>query len=254
MKYSFLWVLMIFRAVAFAAETDSLLGLVFPLEKRGDQVIVQHAVLLNEQCLVQAGAWARIMFIYPKAEDTDVKKIRKKAEDNPAFVRKPYNPESTPNDNLTPEQRATLDRALASTWTEEVSFRAALERWNLDEARFVFQQPNSTEIQSERIDLPEGMLLAEINGKVIVLYVQKDSIAERSGMMPQTILLAFNEKPFSTLAQFQSLYLDQKQKTRTLSLLVQLPSGKQQTIPITLPRSINTDFWSEVDSSSLKKR
>lgn len=254
MRLLILVLLGFFTLNAFAVDDHSL-GIVFPLETRGNQVFVKYPILLNENKIVQAGALARIMFLMPDAEEVEkTSKKRSKVSDNPAFARKAHEDTiSSLKDGLTPSQRLVMERALESQWDKEISFRAALERLNLENSRFVFQQPDSNKPQIERFAFPEGLFLAEINKKIVALYIQEDSPAVSAGFKPNTTLLSLNEKPFSSLQQFRDTYVEQKKSSRTLAFLVQFPSGEQKTLSIQLPRSLNTDFWSEIDKNKSTK-
>lgn len=248
-----IFLILIVGSVFCRAESDTNpnLGFVFPMEKRGEKVYLKHAVFLNPDCIVPANSFMRVMYLLPKAGDDELKKKRYKSKYNPALARQAHDAKSSEADELTPEQRDIYDRAMKTIWNEDISFRAAFERWDLQRSRFVFQRLGSEEIEVENIDFPEGMLLAEINGKITVLYVEKESLAGNHGIKPQMILLGVNDRPFEgKLDSFQKIYFEEKAKKqsgdRLLSLKVNLPnSSEEKIIPLKLPLSLNSDIWSQ---------
>lgn len=231
-------------------EINPNLGFVFPLEKRGDKVFLKSAVFLNPDCVVPAGSHLRVMYLLPRVGDDDVKKKRRKEKYNPALARQPHDAKSSETDTLTPDQRDIYDRAMTTVWKEDISFRAALERWDLLRARLVFQRPGKEDIEVENFDFPEGMLLSEIDGKIIVLHIEKDSLADKNGIKPQTVILSLDGRSFDgKLESFRKIYLEEKAKKqsgdRLLIFSALAPSAAEsKDIILKLPLSLDSDIWS----------
>ncbi|MFH1067447.1 MAG: PDZ domain-containing protein [bacterium] len=233
---------------------DPPLGLVFPLEQKDERVALAQTILINKSCVAQAGAWARVMYLLPRPDDPDVKNSRKLAKYNPAYMRQSNESLLKKDDELTPMQRAAYERAIATIWKNPIAFRSALEQWgNKGDWRLVFQQPGSDELQAETVEFPEGMFLAEQDGRILVLSVEKDSPSAKNGIVAQTALLKINGRDLNgKLEEFVKIYNEEKQAKakadRALNFTVVFPqSPEEKTVTITLPRSLNTDFWSEIE-------
>lgn len=232
---------------------DQKLGFVFPLQKKGDRVLAARSLLINENQILPKGSFLRVAFLPPAPDDADVKRIRRKDAPNPAFSRQPNVSKLKIEEGpLTPEEQAAQDRALNTIWREKVAFRAAFERWDRRKLRLVFQKPGSETLEIDFLRFPEGMLLAEENGKIVILFVEKNSSAQKAGILPGNVLQSLNGRDFGgSLASFQKIYLEEKaakQKTdRKLNFVVLLPeSSEEKNVAIHLPRSLSADIWSDM--------
>ena len=233
------------------------LGMAFPLKQNEKQVVITQPVLINPDCLIPAGSTLRVIYVPPKAGERGQYKKKFTLEDSGALARKSHDKALKDfSDKRSPEEKEADARAQNTIWQEEIAFRAALEQLTLDDARFVFQNPGSPEIQIQPIELIEGMLLTEKENRVVVLYVQENSAAAKSGIVSESILLKLNDKDFlGKLSNFQKIYSEEKKNPPSskphLDLLFLPPKATQPThATLLLPRSLNSDFWSDFDKKN----
>lgn len=230
--------------------TSPALKEVFPLAIEGEKVVNPHPIMLSLKCIVPTGSWMRTIFVIPGAEDSDVKRTPKKQEQEAAYSRMNW---KTAAPEMTPLQRATYERGIKTVWKMDTPFRASMGNLLSSTSRIVFQRPNESDIQMENFDFPDGLFLAEVNGKVIVLAVQEDSKASHAQVTPQSELLSINDSAVKNLGEFQTTYAREKSKSGATNLKLMLHKPKSEetyTVSFSLPRSLNSDFWSEIDEKN----
>jgi len=133
-------------------------------------------------------------------------------------------------------------------WTQASLFRGALNGAADMGTTLVYSVPGKPKPQSTTIDLPDGMLLAEIGGHVQVLGMTGDSKAFQSGVRPEDEILSFESRPpVTSLNDFLRIYLTVKEEARksgkSYSIEVWRPSeSRLLTIQVAPPPSLPSFF------------
>lgn len=227
------------------------LGQVVPLIEKNESIIVASPILLNLAAVVPENSVARTVFIMPERGDADVREASKhKGVNKDAFMRMQWEPAPS---ELTPLQRAAQERALGVVWKDLSHFRAALERFVNLTSRFVYQEPGSNDVKMELFDFPQGMFLGQQSGKVRVLALQKAGLAYSVGMRAGADILSINGQALNgTLKDFvekySAAYDKEKSASRRIDIAyLQKGEEKEKIFTISLPRSLDQDFWGHSD-------
>ncbi len=133
-------------------------------------------------------------------------------------------------------------------WTQADLFREALDDAASWGTTVVYSVPDHAKPQSTTIDLPDGLLLAEVGNHVEVLGATADSRMFQAGLQPGDEIRSFGaSRPVSSLKDFQRTYFDVKEEARKsgqpYSVEVWRPSeSKLVTIQVTPPASLPSLF------------
>lgn len=235
------------------------LGYAFPLEEKDGQVVLSSTVMLNQLLILPAGTVLRTIFLPAQAADADTKEERQKLNKDNAYSRPPQRLNYKDKDNLSPEQRATLERAIKNMWTKTPYFRGALQQFPLDTCRLVYVDGPSNEMKADRFDFPEGLLLTEDQGQIHVLTIEPETALSNRGIKPGSLLLKINDVDLAgSLATFQKNYIIEKKKsaeagsTFTFTFLVK---GESEPRTIQVGRGVSmgdTGFFAGSDLTNPK--
>ncbi|MDD5262592.1 MAG: hypothetical protein PHD76_12175 [Methylacidiphilales bacterium] len=193
---------------------DPSLGLAFPLKQDTGRVIVSQKVLLNYNVILQPGYVARVIFQRPEAHDRDVVLKNKKKSLEDTYSRQPTKLDRPDASAQSAIAQAAAQRANKNYWKDEMLFRGLLHKMNLENYFLVFEVPGSPDLLVEQLQLPEDLLLGEIDGKIYVLTLAKESIARKKGIVSGAQLLAYNGVNVKSLEDFRDRYLKEKEEYR----------------------------------------
>jgi hypothetical protein len=144
--------------------------------------------------------------------------------------------------------KGPMSEIRTEVWTEADLFREALDDAADQGTTLVYSVPGKQKPLSTTIDLPDGMLLAEIGGHVQVLGLTDDSRIFQSGVHPGDEIRSFAGHPaVASLNDFVRTYLTVKEEARkdgqSYSIEVWRPSeSKLVTIQISAPPSLPSLF------------
>ncbi len=215
---------------------DPSLGLAFPLKQEKDRVIVSQKVLLNYNVVLQPGYVARVIFARPEAHDRDVVLKNKKKALEDTYSRQPSKLDR-PTDISAQSAiaQAAAQRANKNYWKDEMLFRGLLHKMNLENYFLVFEVPGSPDLLVESLQLPEELFLGEIDGKIFVLTLAKESIAHQKGIVSGAQLLAYNGVNVKSLEDFRDRYLKEKEEYRNAGKPLNMTFLlKDKTEPLTI--------------------
>jgi hypothetical protein len=132
-------------------------------------------------------------------------------------------------------------------WTEPDAFTEALDRATDLGTTLVYSLPPQNRPLAAALDLPEGMLLAEVAGHVRVLGLTETSRAYAGGIRPDDEIRSCNGGgPIATLGDFLREYSETKRQARlsgipTYAMEIWRPSdGQIVSIQIAAPPTIPT--------------
>jgi hypothetical protein len=132
-------------------------------------------------------------------------------------------------------------------WKDTGLFRDALANATDTGTTFVYNFPGKTKPETASIDLPDGMLLGEVDGHVEILALANGSRSQQSGVQPGDRFVEIEQQPVATLRDFERVYPPVKEQAiksgHSYAITVWRPAeGKQLTIPIVAPPSIPSFF------------
>jgi C-terminal processing protease CtpA/Prc len=238
------------------------LGVAFPVKTENEKLIVSSSVLINPNDLLPPGTVLHRLFPKPKKDDKDVKERKNKDYnvDSYAAIQRFAIENREVNKDKTAVMKALEDRAGGDAMTSELKFRATLHRMNIEEYYLAYDLPGAKERNLGQFDYPEGLLLSEQEGKIVALAVLTDSLAEKLGVVPGSVIVGLNGVSLKSLVDFRDRYFKEKeqksQQKQAVSMSVLLP---EQTAPrdieFKIKRSLGNaeDMMSDLNANMSKK-
>ena len=166
-----------------------------------------------------------------------------------AYARDPAGDETAaPKDSPPWAAKDATSEIRTEVWTQADLFRDALDEAAGLGTTVVYSVPGRDKPLSTTIDLPDGVLLAEIGNHVKVLGLTAESRMSQGGMQPGDEIRSFGAtRPVSSLKDFQQIYFPLKEDARKsgqpYSIDVWRPSeSKVVTIQVTPPPSLQSLF------------
>jgi hypothetical protein len=235
---------------------DPPLGQIFPLEARPDGVRLKFPVLLNERTILRPDAVLRFVYIDPNAglharggDGDDEGPAPFHHHSDGVLESNPHGPQVDRDafpkgDDFAPSRGATGE-ASTEKWNQAAPYRDALDQAAVIGTTVVYSVPGKPKPQSTAIDLPDGMLLAEVGNHVQVLGMTADSTAFQGGVRPGDEIRSFQgNMPVVSLKDFLQTYFTVKEAARKgnqpYSVEVWRPGeSRQLTIQIGAPPNLN---------------
>lgn len=240
-------------------ETTPEISLAFPMEETADGVRAKHTVLINDNTILPAKSTLRVIYIPPRTEDDRLRAVRSSHNAEAAWTR---NNRLNDEDKLSPSEVARQKISRETNWPSITNFQLALANLGADDLRVVYivggATPDDFKFYDQRLVLPEGMLLAEVNGTVTVLAVEKTKPAERAGIKAGDILTKIGDRPVggSLTAYLNDYHVIKKDAVMAMKtsfpISVKAHDGTERVATVKLPPSINSSFLDSpiIESSS----
>jgi membrane-associated protease RseP (regulator of RpoE activity) len=226
--------------------TEPHLSLVFPFAARTEGVGVQHAVAISATAVIPKNAILRVIYVPPRMDDAEVKQEIRREQQEVAYTRI-NRLENTAK--LTPQQAAIEKITKETVWPTVTMFQLALANLNSQDLHLVYLNPENMKLIDEPIALPFGLLLAEVEGKISVLAVEKSSAAETAGIKSGDVILSMGGSPApGNLSLFMDALRQAKKSAesateRVIALAVKGPNdSSQRAVSIKLPMSLNNSL------------
>lgn len=228
-------------------DTTPEIGLAFPMEETPDGVRAKYTLLINDNTLLPAKAPLRVIYVPPRADDDRLRATRANTESS--WTRDNRLRDA---DKLSPSEVARQKISRETNWPSITNFQLALANLGADDLRIVYIVPGAApedfKFYDQRINLPEGMLLAEVNGTVTVITVEKNKPADRAGIKASDIITKVGDHAVTgSLTTYLQDYLTLKKnalKTMKTSFPMTIKSadGTERVVAIKLPPSIGASF------------
>jgi len=229
------------------------LSQIFPLDPKPDGTRLKFPILLNESTILGPNVVLRFIYVDPNASlhprgggnggspcgggDSSGRGHHHGGSSQDSGDAGSANSRGSSGqgggDNLSEQDASDTNKGSTSesrteVWTQASLFRGALEGAADMGTTLVYSVPGKQKPQSTTIDLPDGMLLAEIGGHVQVLGLSSDSKAFQGGVRPEDEIRSFEGHPVVTsLNDFLRIYLTVKEETRK--------NGKSYSIEVWRP-------------------
>jgi hypothetical protein len=257
---------------------DPPLGQAFPIDLKSDGVRLRFPVLLNDHTIVSPDAVLRFIYLDPNAgyrhssggggDDDDNgphshigtqgtvvpdQQLGGNTHGEEAGGGWGKNDQSDTDglfdDKEKPNPKRDKSELEHEVWTQPDLFVDALDHASELGTTLVYRRTGDTHSQTASFDLPEGMLLAEVDGHVRVLALTHDSRAYAAGIRPGDEILAFGEGTrVATLEDFIRGYIATKHQAKvsgnpSYSMEVrEAETAPPITIQIAAPPSIPSFF------------
>jgi hypothetical protein len=260
---SFLFFLLLGLPFAPAQEEqlnlDPPLREIFPLESTPTGVRVKYPVLLSDHLILRPSALLRFIYLDPNA-------VGRAHGGGGGGFRRPAGPgdHGVPNgetdgawgktggdedagifdDKSRDDVKQRKTEMQNEIWTRPALFAEALDHASEEGTTIVYSLPPQNRPQTATLDLPEGMLLAEIDGHVRVLGLTGESRAFAGGLRAGDEILSLNGgAPIRTLDDFLREYAATRRQaklTGNATYAMELrhegqPASIQIAAPPTLP-------------------
>ena len=132
----------------------------------------------------------------------------------------------------TKRQKAEMQ---SEVWTQKALFDDAFEHAADQGTTVVYTVPTKPQLLTAAFDLPEGMLLGQVDGHVLVLGLKEDSRAYSGGVRPGDQIQSVDGGALKTLEDFQHAYDAARRAAKggvsSYSMVIFRPAVSQ-TIPV----------------------
>ena len=198
------------------------LALSFPFQQGAESTTVKYPVMLAPNFIMKPGDQLRIAYVPLRNDDAETIRQRNTSNKDSVLTRKNGPQDEGPK--LTPAQLATQKMIRETKWAEPKRFQLAFDNLRDSDLSLVYLRTNPVDLIDVHFDFPEGMFLAEIDGSVRVLAVEKNSKAMQMGIKAGDVILKIGGISVgNTLEGFAKAYSATKRALET--------SGKK-TFPI----------------------
>jgi hypothetical protein len=198
-------------------QTEPHLSLAFPFEKRPEGIGIKCPVLINTTAVVPANAILRVIYVPPRGDDVEVKIEAAKGNSENSWTKN--NRLSDDKPKLSPLQLAAKKIAEETVWPSVTMFQLAFANLNSQDLHLVYLNPENLKLTDEPINFPEGLVLADLNGAVTVLAVEKNSPSEQSGFKAGQQILKVGDTPMNgNLITFLDAYHAARKKAEDASM------------------------------------
>jgi hypothetical protein len=157
--------------------------LVFPLAQNGKNVTVKFPVLINPATVVKPGMVLRVMYILNSvnADGSSDLALAHKGDMEDAYSR----PSSSSSDTskMPSEVAHEIEGYRREVWEVSNNFILAMAQYPTDAMHLIYSPTGKNlDLDDERFNFFDGLLVGLPNGKVTVLAVEKESKAEKVGI------------------------------------------------------------------------
>ncbi len=242
MKFQLCFALLLCVASALQAlETKPPLSFAFPMEERGGRVVTTMPVLASHHDIIPAGAHLHTVYISPAEHEPDaniLSLLQKDSRREAAYTRKPQHV-----DKKSPAQHQyekSLEAMRRQRWQKIQLFQLAFANLAHKTMRITYTPAGDRKPSESVLDLPNGLLLAEKAGSVVILAVEVGSRAEQAGVKAGEIIRSLNGVPIGSLSAFSKAWSGQS-KSNQFSLLKS--GGTVHSVTLHSPVSLNTSVF-----------
>ena len=231
----------------------------FPLEVRPDGIGVRYPILLNDETILGADAVLHSVYIdqsgglhaHGGGGDGGETMLGHHHRHGGGEVPPPAPGDSGASDAATPSDEAK-GKIPTEVWSSLDPFREALDAPGEYDKILVYAVPGEAKPKKATVDFPDGMLLAEIDGRLRVLWLAPLAKALQSGIRPDDEIRSFQGAqgpvPVATLAEYRKAVAGARKTAantgKAYVIDVWRPSeGKTVPISFSAPPSLNVPFF-----------
>ncbi len=223
------------------------LALAFPLEQQGRVVTVKFPVLINRTTVVKPGMILRNAYVPPI--DTDSVDLNSAHLGNMAQSFSRTTSESPDAAAISSNAAHAIERERRVVWTVPINFQLAMAQLPTVSLHLIFcpTPHDNRNLQDERLDFYEGLLLGSPTGKVTVLAVEIGSKADQAGFKAGDDILSVGGIPMpDDLNAFPQIYVNARQTAKddnatSFPFVVRAEGGSAtRTLNLAMPPTIKS--------------
>jgi hypothetical protein len=190
-------------------------ALAFPLEQQGRNVTVKFPVLVNRDTIIKPGMILRNAYVPPL--DTDSVNLNAAHLGNMAQAFSRQTSQSPDAAAISSNAAHEIERQRRVVWSVPVNFQLAMAQLPTDSLHLIYcPTPNDNRnLDDERFDFYEGLLLGSPTGKVTVLGVEVGSKADEAGFKAGDDVVSVGGIPMpDNLEAFPQIYVRARQTAK----------------------------------------
>ncbi|HEX4140342.1 MAG TPA: hypothetical protein VHY09_08345 [Candidatus Methylacidiphilales bacterium] len=217
--------------------------LIFPLTNVGREVTVKYPVLMNQSTVLKPGMQLRVLYRLENQQSTDLAMVHAGTLEQ-SYARDPSaSAGSSENPGAMSSQLAhEIEGYRRTVWEVPNNFILTWAQLPTESLHLIYSPTNKdSNLKDEKFIFFDGLFVGSPSGKVTVIAVERDSVAEKAGMKAGDTILAVGR--YSTkddLLTFAGDYAAAKEdaktneaSTYTMSLVG--ADGKSRTANLAMP-------------------
>jgi hypothetical protein len=220
-------------------------ALALPFVQVGKDVMLKFPVLINRTTVIKPGMILRVMYIPPMQSDSTDLVLAHKGDMAQSYSR-PVGEGA--QSSMPPEVAHEIEKQRRTVWEVPVNFQLAMAQLPTDNLHVIFSTSgDNRNLDDERFNFFEGLLLGSPTPGVTVLAVENGSKADQAGFKAGDQVLAVGRFPVSNdLAAFTGTYGAARQEAKdaqaeTFSFVVRSPGeAGSHTLKMAMPPTIKS--------------
>jgi len=217
--------------------------LVFPVVGQGRMVTVKYPVMLNQATEIKPGMQLRVCYVMRTQDPTNLALVHSGSLED-SYARDPAasagGPGSTPG--VAPEVAHEIEGYRRTVWEVPNNFVLYLAQYPTESSHLIYSPTNKdSNLHDEVFHFFDGLFVGSPTGKVTVLAVEKQSVAEQAGIKAGDEILAVGAHPTKDdLMTFAYAYAAAKKEARvneasTYALALRGADGTTRTANVSMP-------------------
>ncbi|TFE65881.1 PDZ domain-containing protein [Methylacidiphilum caldifontis] len=210
-------------------------------------VHLKYPIIINPYTIISPEALLRVIYVKPEMELlttglTPTENEGQKKGLAEAASRSTPAMETEPQQGAfreeTPQQKE-MKMIQQTVWNTGSVFYQAFDFLDAEDLRIIYKEKNKKSLSDEPINFPEGMVLAQIDSKVVIIALEENGNGYQYGLKAGDQILAINDVGINgNLSDLLSLYRKEKfgiRRTRSsLKFLVER-NGENSPIEVSIP-------------------
>jgi hypothetical protein len=225
------------------------LPLIFPLTNNGREVTVKYPVMINETTVVKPGMQLRILYrLTNGSRDSTDLGIAHSGSLEQSFSRDSNASTSSPDNPAIPSQLAhEIEGYRRTVWEVPNNFILTLAQFPITSLHLIFSPTASdNNLKDQMFHFYDGLFVGSPSGKVTVIAVEKESVAQQAGMKAGDTILAVGrystKDDLLTFAIDYAAAKDDAKTNETASYTMSLigADGKARTANLAMPMRLHS--------------
>ncbi|QSR86951.1 signal protein PDZ [Candidatus Methylacidiphilum infernorum] len=207
----------------------------------------KYPIIINSYTVIPPDALLRVIYVKPEMElltsgPTPAEDEGKRGGLSAAASRSTPAMETEPQQGAfredTPQEKE-MKIIKQTVWTTGIAFYQAFDFLDAEDLRIIYKEKNKHSFSDEPISFPEGMILAQVDSKIVIIALEEKGNGYRYGLKAGDQILAINDVGINgSLTEFLSLYRKEKfgiSRTRNAMKFLVARIGEEKPTEVTLP-------------------
>lgn len=224
-------------------------ALTFPVVKVGRDVTVQYPVFLNPSTILKPGMVMRVIYLPPNPSESINLGIAHKGTMEEAYSRPASTGGGDDGPQMSPETMHAIEKERRTVWTVLLDYQLAMAQFPTDDIHLIYSPTGKDQdLDDQRFNFFDGMLIGLPNGKVTVLAVEKKSRADVAGIKAGDEILAVGSTPIKgDLTAFATSFAAAKTNAEetnatTYPISVAAPGAPARTALLNMPPTLKNNL------------